>query len=123
MTIVKRRRSVRVLLGLVVALGARTVVAAPMQAEAELRAVSHCSTHMGRPVSLPEARQCCEVSVEAGAPATRGAVPAPEAPVVLVTPRPVLAPQLVRPAPVLPVDARGARDGPPLYLALRTILR
>jgi hypothetical protein len=121
MGVVRRRRSLRVILGIVLALGVRTVVAAPAQITAELRAVSCCSGHLNRPVSVPESRRCCDVSPDAGAPAKLTAVQVLDAPpaVLLVT---VPLPTAVRQAPsVAQTERRSERDGPPLYLGLRSI--
>jgi hypothetical protein len=118
---VRPSRSLRVLLGVVLALGVRTVVAAPLQAAAEMRAVSHCMGHMNRPVSVPESRRCCNVSSDAGAPAKLSAAPASvAAPVVLPVARPATAVAALL-TPAVQVEWRRERDGPPLYLGLRTI--
>lgn len=120
---VRRGSRLRVLLSLVLALGARMVYAAPAQMTAELTAVSHCTQHTGRPSSVPAARQCCQVTADADAPATTQAA--------LETPasQPVALPGTVMAAggvPALPEAAALAvpiRDGPPRYLALRSIRR
>ena len=118
----KRRRSVRAVLAIALALGVRTVVAAPAEGRAELRALIHCSAHTGRPVTVPESRRCCQVSSEAGAPATLSAVASTVdgGGPVLVHPL-IVVPALPDPAPAARVDAGGERDGPPLYLALQSI--
>jgi hypothetical protein len=122
MVVVRRRRILRLVVSLVLMLGVRTVVAAPMQDGAELRAIIHCTQHMGRPVTVPESRHCCQVSSDADAPATLAAAPAsPDTGVVAVlAPLPV-----VFERPWLDssgqLDRRGERDGPPLYLALQSI--
>ena len=103
------------------ALGVRTVVATPLQVAAEMRAVSHCAGHMNRPVSVPESRRCCNVSSEAGAPAKLSAAPVQDtAPVVLLATLP-LPGDVARPAPAVQVERRSKRDGPPLWLGLRSI--
>ncbi|HWP65282.1 MAG TPA: hypothetical protein VNO26_05155 [Candidatus Limnocylindria bacterium] len=112
------------LLSLVLALGARVVYAAPAQATAELTAVSHCTQHTGRPSSVPAARQCCEVRADADAPAATPAMPS--APASQLVPLPGVA--AADAAGVLalgePAEAAAAiRDGPPRYLALRSIRR
>jgi hypothetical protein len=120
---VRPSRSLRVLLGVALALGVRTVVAAPLQAAAEMRAVTHCMGHMNRPVSVPESRRCCNVSSDAGAPAKLSAAPASvAAPVIVILPvaLPITA-VAAPPAPAVQVERRRERDGPPLYLGLRTI--
>lgn len=105
------------------ALGARTAVAAPHQLTEEIRAVSHCASHTGRPVSVPESRECCKVSALAGAPATLAAVPTPPPPaLVVVSVAPVLLGSTRAVAPVL-ARRRGERDGPPLYLGLSVLRR
>lgn len=121
MKTVKRRRSLRVVLGVVLTLSVRTVVAAPVQVTEEIRAVSHCASHMDRPVSVPESRRCCHVSAEAGAPATLAAVPVPPtvAPFV-IAPRLAAVPHAPS-ARAAAVERPGERDGPPLHLALRVI--
>jgi hypothetical protein len=123
MGVVIRRRRLPVLLSLVLALGARVVYAAPLQATAELRAVSCCTQHTGRPSSVPDARRCCEVTSEADTPATM--VGSADVPVAHTMPLP--GDTWARPAPS-PVDTpRGTigttRDGPPRYLTLLTIRR
>jgi len=121
MKTVRRWRSIRVLLGVVLALGVRTVVAAPLQAAAEIRAVRCCAGHMDRPVSVPESRRCCQISGEAGAPATLGAAPAPPAATpFVIAPRSVAvvaAPRSLAWAATGP----GERDGPPRHLVLGVI--
>jgi hypothetical protein len=120
MVVVRRRRSLRVLLGVVLALGVRTAVAAPRQVTDEMRAVTHCAGHMNRPVSVPESRRCCEVSSEAGAPATMAAVPAPPpVAVFVIATLPVSTVSVVPAAPAL-AERHRERDGPPIYLDLRT---
>jgi hypothetical protein len=112
-----------VLLALVMALGARLVYAAPAQMAAELTAVSHCTQHTGRPSSVPAARQCCQVTADADAPVTASA--ALQSPAT----QPTALPGIVIDAggiPTLPVSGElvvPIRDGPPRYLALRSIRR
>jgi hypothetical protein len=123
MSLVMRRRRLPVLLSLVLALGARVVYAVPLQAAAELRAVSCCTQHTGRPSSIPDARRCCQVASEADTPATM--VGSADVPAAHAMPLP--GDTWARPAPS-PVDMpRGTivttRDGPPRYLTLRTIRR
>jgi hypothetical protein len=99
----------------------RTVVAAPLQVAAEMRAVSHCAGHMNRPVSVPESRRCCDVSSEAGTPAKLSAAPAQDtAPAVLLASLP-LPGDVALPAAAVQIERRGERDGPPLWLGLRSI--
>lgn len=109
------------LLGVVLALGVRTVVAAPRQVTDEMRAVARCAGHMQKPVSVPASRRCCHVSSDAGDAAVRAAAPAPlpVAPIAtVILPRPAaLAARTAAPRAV----RRRERDGPPLYLGLRTI--
>ncbi len=118
---VKRRRSLRVLVGVVLALGVRTAVAAPQQVTEEMRAVSHCAGHMQRPVSVPESRECCEVSALAGAPATLAAIPTSPPPVTFVVATLPVSVAAASPASPALVERRGERDGPPLYLGLSVI--
>jgi hypothetical protein len=120
---VTRRRRLRILLSLVLALGTRLVWAVPAQAAAELTAVSHCTQHSGRPSRVPDARQCCNVTADADTPATRpapalmpasdlvslpGFLPEPGALLAIEVPRRLVA---------------STRDGPPRYLALLAIRR
>jgi hypothetical protein len=121
MTLVKRRRPLRVILGILFALGVRTVVAAPAQVTAELRAANCCSGHLNRPVSVPESRRCCNVSPEAGAPAKLTAaqvLDAPPAVLLATVPLPIAVRQTLS---VARTERRGERDGPPRYLGLRSI--
>jgi hypothetical protein len=85
-----------------------------------MRAVTHCAGHMDRPVSVPESRRCCEVSSAAGAPVTMAAEPAPLPGAVLVIATLPAAPVVPGTDAPIETDHRGERDGPPIYLALRT---
>jgi hypothetical protein len=119
-----RRQPLRLLVALVLALCARSTYAVPAVVEAELRAVSCCTKHTGKPSTVPDARRCCAITSDADAPATLSGVPATPFPPALATlPGIVLAPPIAASsAPPLAVT-REARDGPPLYLGLRTIRR
>lgn len=104
-------------------LAVRVELAAPAFSTAELRAVSHCAAHRGRPVSTADAARCCAV----GAPGDRDATMAAGAP--LVAPGATLLAVLpsgldgAPPAdPLRPARAAPPRDtGPPRFLALRTL--
>lgn len=113
----------RVLLSLVLALGMRLVYAVPAQAVVEQAAVSHCTQHTGRPASLPAARHCCQVSTEADAPATTPAVPHLPASHLLALPGILSALPALAPCDAPRPTIASTRDGPPRYLALRSIRR
>jgi hypothetical protein len=118
-----RRRPLAGVLSLILAMGSRAVYAVPAEAEAELRAVSCCTQHTGRPSSVPDARQCCAISSDADAPAALGAA-------TIVPPSHAMAfpGEILVPTPRILVDGSSAivntsRDGPPRYLTLLTIRR
>jgi hypothetical protein len=121
---VTRSRRLRILVALALLVGTRIVYAAPAEVAAELRAVSCCTQHTGQPSSVPAARRCCQVAASAGAQATMSAAPRvpPVPPAVAVLPAPP-------PASVAVLFTSSAapervpRDGPPLYLGLRSIRR
>jgi hypothetical protein len=121
MMTVRRRSSLRVLVGLVVAVGVRATVAAPIQVTDEVRALTRCAEHMHRPVSVPESRRCCGISSDADAPATLAAAPTPPPATAFVIATLPVSMTVRGPTRYLPTARpRGERDGPPLYLGLGT---
>lgn len=118
---VTRRRRLGLVAVIVLALGANAAYAVPAQTAAELRAVSHCTRHTGRPATVPDARHCCRVRAEATTPATIAATPPLEPPVVLALPAASPASALALAAPSCLERPRRSREGPPLFLGLRTL--
>ena len=115
-----RRMVVHFIMALVLLLAARTAVADPLAATAELRAIACCATHCHHETHPTGAAQCCGVSSPTDA-AIGSAVPrVPDhgprvARVVETKPASLLA---------LPADAAsvlGGDRGPPRFLALRVL--
>jgi hypothetical protein len=123
MGVVTRRRRLRILLALVLLLGTRVVYAVPAQATAELTAVSHCTQHTGRPSSVPKSRHCCNVTSDADTPATIAASLAVPASHLVSLPGTGPTVPALSPCDAPRSTAASTRDGPPRYLALRTIRR
>jgi hypothetical protein len=123
LTLVTSRRRAGLILLLLVTLSLRAGVAAPQLAAAELRAVMHCSHGCGTPRSVADAARCCQVASAAGDRALLAASPSlpPAPPAVAMLPRPAV---VDAPASARLVSERAAlqRDGPPRFLALRTLL-
>jgi len=105
----------------VLGLALRATAALPVEVAAEIRAVSHCTMHLGRVAGVPESRRCCEITSDADAPATLVQAAPPIGPDTLPC---VVAPVVARPGWPVAVHAgrvvRGERDGPPLHVALRS---
>lgn len=108
------------MLALVLAIGVQATWANPRAATAELRALGHCAQH-GGPVSLPDARACCDVRAMPSGPAETAAPASPvDGPIaaalpVAATPRP--------PRPVAGRDdPRPRGTGPPTFLVQRHLL-
>jgi hypothetical protein len=120
---VTARRRAGLILLLLVTTTLRAGVAAPQLVTAEIRAVSHCTAHAKQPRSVADASQCCHVMNDAGDRALMGVAPSlpPAPPAVALMPRSMT---VAAPASAVGVVERAdlQRDGPPRFLALRTLL-
>ena len=108
---------------LVAAVAVRAAYAAPALSTAQLRAVSCCHEHRGRLPSTAEAGQCCQLASQAGDPALMAPVPAlppPSLGVVGVLSLVAVLPGASAIRPIVTGSSR-SRDGPPLFLRIRTL--
>lgn len=108
------------MLALVLALGVQVSWTNPAASGAELRAMACCAEHSDRPMSLPEQRACCGVTLAASGPAEN-----PVAGLLATVAVPQGSP-LAPPAPpnaaVVAPEPSPAGIGPPAFLAHRHLL-
>jgi len=113
---VSHRRLTGLILVLILTLGVQVSWANPAASAAELRAMSCCAGHSGRPMSLPQSRACCRVRQVVSGPAERPvAAPTPSVVATLVT----LAPPPAPAATVVVFEPSPKAIGPPAFLAHR----